>query len=136
MKKATFGLALLFVLCALPALAAGEVPDLKGSWVAKSVNVAGVKAGLYENPDAASTLVIEDQHGRVFTGYKKWTRKGETFTEKFAGGISSDNEIYIAEEKDGQLHGDYDAKAGALLLFYVESGPDAKVLEGVYVRTP
>lgn len=133
MKKLFFPMILVLLLCAVPALA-GDAPDLKGAWVCQSTTVASVKTGIYMNKEAGSTLVIEDQKGRVFTGYKKWTVKGETFSEKIVGGISADGELYIAEEKDGSLHGDYDAAGGRMLLFYVESGPDAKVLEGVYVK--
>ncbi|WP_316898026.1 hypothetical protein [Pseudodesulfovibrio indicus] len=133
MKKLFLPLFLIVILSAVPALA-GDAPNLEGAWVCQSTTVAGIKAGIYENKEAGSTLVIEDQKGRVFTGYKRWTLKGESFTEKIVGGIAADGELYIAEENDGTLHGDYDEAGGRMLLFYVESGPDAKVLQGVYKK--
>lgn len=128
-------LSLIILAMTATAALAGDVPDMKGTWLSESAMVAGVETGIYHNPTAKSTLVIQEQRGRVFLGYKKWTVKGETFREKLAGGIAPDGEVYIGETKDGQMHGDLSADGTTMTLFYVEGGPDAKTIEATYIKT-
>ena len=125
-------LALSFILIASAAFA-GDVPDLTGTWHCAEVSVAGVERGFYKNK-ANNNLIIEEQHGRVFLGMKQWTRKGKDYSEKLCGGIAPDGEVYIAEKDDGTMHGDLSADGKTLTVMYVESGPDAKVIELIYTR--
>nr|WP_287411786.1 hypothetical protein [Pseudodesulfovibrio sp.] len=134
MKKSLYSLlTLTFLLLAANAFA-GDIPDMKGTWVCDATVVASVERGIYENQSAKSTLVIEEQQGRVFTGHKTWVVKGKIFTEKIVGGIASDGEIYISEENDGQILGDLNKRGDSFVVFYVESGSTAKVVELTYKK--
>ena len=136
MKKGMLCLLTLTVLLITATAFAGEVPDMVGTWYCQGTLVAGVERDIYTNPQAANSLVIEKQQDRVFTGHKEWTLKGEKFTEKLCGGIAADGEIYIAEQTDGVMHGDLSADGTKLTILYVESGPDAKVIELNYTKQP
>ncbi|BCS89224.1 hypothetical protein [Pseudodesulfovibrio sediminis] len=134
MKRTLFSLLTCAFLLIAASAFAGDIPDMKGTWYCEGTLVAGVERGIYSNPEAKNSLVIEKQEGRVFLGYKEWTLKGKQYSEKLCGGIAVDGEIYIAEHDDGVMHGDLSEDGTKLTVFYVESGPDAKVIELIYIR--
>jgi hypothetical protein len=134
MKKALFSLLTVALLLVAANALAGDIPDMKGTWYCEGTLVAGVERGIYSNPEAKNSLVIEKQEGRVFLGHKEWTLKGKSYSEKLCGGIAQDGEIYIAEQEDGVMHGDLTADGKTLTIIYVESGPDAKVIELIYTK--
>ena len=134
MRKALFSLLVLaFILFAGTAFAE-DAPNMKGTWVCGGTIVASLENGIYKNPKAQNSLVIEQQEGRVFLGHKQWTLNGKNFTEKIMGGIARDGEIYIAEAEDGVMHGDLNESGDKLVIIYVESGPTAKVIELIYTK--
>lgn len=134
MRNVVFSLLLLCVALFSQPVMAGDTPDMTGTWVCESTIVASIERGIYENPKADSTFVIEKQKGRVFAGYKQWTAGGKTYTEDIVGGIAADGELYIAEAKDGHTLGDLAADGKSFIVFYVENGPQGKMVELTYVK--
>lgn len=114
---AVIGLFSLLLLCVVPAHAGP--PDLKGTWKGTSRGYLKGK-GFVASKEGARTLVIAEQNSDVFFGKKEYEANGKVVSEGFAGTISEDGDVYLAEENQGVIIGKY--KDGVLKLYYLEGG--------------
>lgn len=135
MLKRIFAMTLVSLFLFSAAAFADEIPDMKGKWVGEATHMASLQWGVMKAKSNENFIIIDNQLGRTFSGHKTWTMEGKTLSERLVGGVAADGEVYIAEEKDGQLHGDIGKDGKTMTLFYVESGAEAKIIEQTYVKT-
>ncbi len=104
MRRVTGLLAILFVLTlSATGFAGSDIPDLKGTWIIQASGHMVLKPGAPHPPEVGPgfheleiPLVIEEQQGFRFSGYKQVTKE---FRKEVSGVIGFDNKtIYIAEE--------------------------------------
>ncbi len=98
------------------------IPNLVGEW--KTETIAGyVKEKDRMGKGQSGTFVITEQHGHVFTGYKKVkTLYTDEHKEDLSGVISKDGKkLYIAEHEDGYAFADI-IDANTIHLYYLEDG--------------
>lgn len=111
---------------------AADVPNLVGTWEGKSV-MHSMKGGFFES-SGLFRVVITEQRGLLFTGYKEWVdAKGKRFNEGFSAIIEKKaeggtHEVYFAEHEDGLMFGDVDPRGRTMNLYYIESLKDPKAL--------
>lgn len=112
MKRSIFPILLVLSLFVVgTAVAGGDVPDLKGTWVGSDLQ--GMKIGKddpkHHEPDSKSdgvhtiefTLNIESQKGRLLKG----THSSKTNKERVLGVISSDNKSFYLVDEDSHFVG-------------------------------
>lgn len=113
------------------ALAADQVPDIKGKWVGKTHTiVAGSGAhwpankGTFEKPGLFEKDLVIDvagQDGRRFWGVFTISGGGETTIEPFVGQLTgSDNKTVVIADTDGYLNGRIDGEA--ISFCYAQAG--------------
>lgn len=104
--------------------------ELQGSWIQ---NGAGFERGVpvtWEN----QKVVIERADGQGFTGYKEYTREGESpQKEVINGAVGTDGRILMADE-DGVFDGRL--VDGKIVGQYTETGDDAGVINVELTRGP
>jgi hypothetical protein len=92
------------------ALAEPSMPDLTGSWKAKSYAHHHERRGFFINPAADGLWVIKKQEGRFFHGERTYTKKQiskSKVKEGFSGVITRDGKhIYIVDHDEDILIGD------------------------------
>ena len=120
-------LTLAALLLAAPAVsvhAQGQrLPDLVGTWESAGHAMHDTKHGFTTGDKQAATLIIKEQHGRVFTGEVSWTGKASG-KDTFSGVIDKNGEdFYFVGHKDamrlGKLEGPDD-----LVFYFLSSGGD------------
>ena len=120
-------LILVALLLAVPAVSAQAqsqgVPNIVGTWEAASFAMHDTKNGFVTGDKQSATLVIKEQHGRVFSGEVSWTGK-VTGKDTFSGVIDKNGEdFYFVGHKDalrlGKLEG-----PDAMVFYYLSSGGD------------
>jgi hypothetical protein len=74
--------------------------DLTGTW-AGPMQGYDEGVGFTDYPDLKIALVVEEQHGRVFSGKILFTANGSHSSTGFAGIIGRDNRTFTFTEKDG-----------------------------------
>ena len=99
------GLLTIFIvfILSVTGIAGPELPDLKGAWIIKASGHMVLKPGAPHIPDVGPgfheleiPLVIEEQDGFRFFGYKQVTKE---FRKEISGVIGFDNKtIYMTEE--------------------------------------
>jgi hypothetical protein len=126
-----FGLSLVAIVSS-SALAADQVPDIKGKWAGKTYSiVAGAgghwpsSKGTFEKPGLfEKDLVIEvtNQEGRRFWGNQTFTGNGETTQEPMIGELTGkDNKTVVLVDTDGYLNGQLVGK-DTLTFCYTQAG--------------
>lgn len=120
-------LVLMALLLAAPAVFAQAqsqgVPQLVGTWKATGFAMHDTKNGFVTGDKESATLVIKEQHGRVFSGEVSWAGK-VTGKDAISGVIDKNGEeFYFVGHKDalrlGKLEG-----PDAMVFYYLSSGGD------------
>lgn len=120
-------LVLFALLLAAPAVSAQAqsqgIPQLVGTWETAGFAMHDTKNGFVTGDKQSATLVIKEQHGRVFTGEVSWTGK-VTGKDTISGVIDKNGEeFYFVGHKDalrlGKLEG-----PDAMVFYYLSSGGD------------
>lgn len=123
-----------------PALAAGDVPDLKGTWVCKPIG--GMKYGKgdpkvhMKDEDLGKpylmkfTMTIDTQKGRLISG----TRTSAANKEKVIGVISLDNKSVYMVDQDGYLVCKLIDPDKMEMIYMQATYPVQVVGQGVYTR--
>jgi hypothetical protein len=99
-----------------PALAADQVPNLKGKWAGKTYSiVAGVaphwpsNRGTFDKPglfDKDLVIEVTNQEGRRFWGKQSFSGGGEQTSEPMIGELTGkDNKTVVLVDTDGFLDG-------------------------------
>jgi hypothetical protein len=99
-----------------PALAADQVPNVKGKWVGKTHSIVAGTAphwpsnrGTFEKPGLfEKDVVIEvtNQEGRRFWGMQTFSGNGEKTQEPMIGELTGkDNKTVVLVDTDGYLNG-------------------------------
>jgi hypothetical protein len=76
------------------------LPNLTGTWTGPMEGY-DEGTGFTDYPDLALVMVIEEQHGRLFSGYFRLTSNNTVWDLHFAGAIGRDNTTLTLAEKDG-----------------------------------
>ena len=120
-------LVLVALLLAVPAVSAQAqsqgIPQLVGTWEAAGFAMHDTKNGFVTGDKQSATLVVKEQHGRVFSGEVSWTGK-VTGKDTFSGVIDKNGEeFYFVGHKDalrlGKLEG-----PDAMVFYYLSPGGD------------
>ncbi|BAH77093.1 hypothetical protein [Solidesulfovibrio magneticus] len=120
-------LVLFALLLAAPAVSAQAqsqgIPQLVGTWETAGFAMHDTKNGFVTGDKQSATLVIKEQHGRVFSGEVSWTGK-VTGKDTISGVIDKNGEeFYFVGHKDalrlGKLEG-----PDAMVFYYLSSGGD------------
>lgn len=107
-------------------------PNLVGTWEGSTVSHHKDRGHVQS---AEYTLVIEEQKGRIFTGYKAWNLLGVDTTEALSGIISRDGKkFYTAEHDDGYGFADI-ISSSQIEVIYLESGNKPKVVLKMLKKT-
>ncbi|HBZ85647.1 MAG: hypothetical protein A2509_09130 [Candidatus Edwardsbacteria bacterium RIFOXYD12_FULL_50_11] len=100
-------------------------PNLVGTWEGSTVSHHKDRGHVQSSQ---YTFVVEEQKGRMITGYKAWNLLGVDTTEAFSGIISRDGKkFYTAEHDDGYGFGDI-ISGTQIEVIYLESGSKPKVV--------
>jgi hypothetical protein len=97
---------LLSVLCSCGCVASSPsgttpaLPNLTGTWTGPMEGY-DEGTGFTDYHDLALVMVIEEQHGRLFSGYFRLTSNNTVWDLYFAGAIGRDNTTLTLAEKDG-----------------------------------
>lgn len=122
MKRIVF-LSLVGVLLLASLSFAAETPELRGTW--KGEVLVHTASGLKK---AQSAIVINEQEGRQFRGYKLWFNQKKVLQREMVVGIYDANgRLYFAEKNDGYAFGDMTGKE-SMTINYLEGGAEAKTL--------
>lgn len=107
-------------------------PNLVGTWEGTTVSHHKDRGHVQSTQ---YTFVIEEQKGRIITGYKAWNLLGTDTTEAFSGIISRDGKkFYTAEHDDGYGFGDIFSST-RIEVIYLESGDKPKVVLKMLKKT-
>jgi len=107
-------------------------PNLVGTWEGSTVSHHKDRGHVQS---AQYTFVIQEQKGRIFTGYKAWNLLGVDTTEAFSGVISRDGKkFYTAEHDDGFGFGDI-ISGTQIEVIYLESLNKPKVVLKMLKKT-
>ena len=85
---------------ASPPDTAPSLPDLTGTWTGPMLGY-DEGTGFTDYPHLTMAMVIEEQHGRLFSGHMLFTSNGTEWTTGIAGAIGRDNRTLTLVEKDG-----------------------------------
>jgi hypothetical protein len=97
------------------------IPNLTGTWTGPMQGY-DQGSGFSDYPDLAVSMVISEQHGRIFAGTFVFTTNGTETVSGFAGAIGRDGRTFtIAEELGGYCTGEVLA-ANEIEMIYVEDG--------------
>lgn len=108
------------------------MPNLVGTWEGTTVSHHKDRSHVQSSQ---YTFVIEEQKGRIITGYKAWNLLGVDTTESFSGIISRDGKkFYTAEHDDGYGFGDIFSST-QIEVIYLESGDKPKVVLKMLKKT-
>jgi opacity protein-like surface antigen len=101
-------------------------PELVGTW--NSSVVTHKKDGGFTKAEGKGKWIIEEVKDGAFFGKKVWNISGTDREEGFSGVIGVDGKkLYMAGHDDGVTIGDV-MSPDRIMLYYLESGPKAKVM--------
>jgi hypothetical protein len=100
---------------------APAIPDLTGTWTGPMVGY-DQGSGFSDYPDLAVSMIVSEQHGRIFAGTFVFTANGSETVSGFAGAIGRDGRTFsIAEELGGYCTGEV-LGADEIEMIYGEDG--------------
>jgi len=102
------------------------LPDLRGTWTGPMQGYdEGI--GFSEYPFLTMDMVIEEQHGRLFSGHMLFNANGTKWTTEIAGAIGRDNRTLSMVEKDGGYCFGEVLAEDEIDLTYVQDGPEYSI---------
>lgn len=118
MKRIIFCLTGLILMITVGPALGQSAPNLIGSWS----GTQAIHGELYGFLERSETIVITEQQGQVFTGYREYTTSGVAYRETFSGVINSaGTKIYLAESEGGLNFGDIVSDM-EITMYVIQSG--------------
>jgi len=111
------------------------IPNLTGTWTGPMQGY-DQGSGFSDYPDLAVSMVISEQHGRIFAGTFVFTTNGTETVSGFAGAIGRDGRTFtIAEELGGYCTGEVLA-TDEIGMIYMEDGSPYSIAIDSFRRVP
>lgn len=103
--------------------AAPATPEITGTWTGTTQGYED-GTGFTDYAGATVSLVVDEQHGRIFSGHLLFKANGTTeLTKDFAGAIGHDGRTLTIAEKGGGFSSGSIVSPGEIELIYLHDSP-------------